>query len=104
MAKFGYLYLNNGMWDGKQIVPADFVAEATTTHSTVDGYTGYGYQSWWTVLGTGVYYAAGLYGQRIYVVPDLDIVVVFTSDMPENSQLEPFMRKMLFDYIMAACD
>ena len=104
MAKFGYLYLHNGMWDGKQIVPADFVAEATQTHSTVDGYTGYGYQSWWTCLGTDVYYAAGLLGQRIYVSPDLDIVVVFTADMPENSQLEPFMRAMVFDYIMAACD
>lgn len=103
MAKFGYLYLNNGIWDGEQIVPADFVAEATKTHHAVDGYTGYGYQSWWTCLGTGVYYAAGIYGQRIYVVPDLDMVVVFTASMSVGDP-ELWMREMVFDYIMAACN
>jgi len=103
MAKFGYLYLHNGTWDGQQIVPADFVAEATRTHYTVDAYTGYGYQSWWTCRGTGVYYAAGLYGQRIDVVPELDLVVVFTADI-RGPDPESQMREMLFDYIMAACD
>ncbi len=103
MAKFGHLYLNNGTWDGKQIVPADFVAEASKTHYTVDAYTGYGYQSWWTCLGTEVYYAAGLYGQRIDIVPDLDLVVVFTANI-QGPDPEPRMRHMLFDYIMAACE
>ena len=103
MAKFGYLYLHNGMWDGEQIVPADFVAEATKTHHAVDAYTGYGYQSWWTCLGTEVYYAAGIVGQRIYVVPDLDLVVVFTANI-QGPDPESRMRHMVFDYIMAACD
>ena len=103
MAKFGYLYLNNGTWDGKQIVPAAFVAESAKTHYNVDAYTGYGYQSWWTCLGTTVYYAAGLYGQRIDVVPDLDLVVVFTADI-KGPDPESRMRHMLFDYIMAACE
>ncbi len=103
MAKFGYLYLHDGMWDGEQVVPADFVAEATKTHYAVDGYTGYGYQSWWTCLGTEVYYAAGILGQRIDVVPDLDLVVVFTANI-KGPDPEPRMRHMLFDYIMAACN
>ena len=104
MAKFGYLYLHNGNWDGKQVVPEDFVAEATKTHSILSGSRGYGYQSWWTYPQDGVYYAAGLLGQRIYVIPELDLVVVFTANMPENSQLEPSLRALLFDYIMAACN
>ena len=103
MAKFGYLYLHNGTWDGEQIVPADFVAEAVKTHSSVSASRGYGYQSWWTYPQSGVYYAAGLFGQRIYVVPDLDLVVVFTSSMSVTDP-EFWMREVLFDYIMAACE
>jgi len=103
MAKFGYLYLHNGTWDGKQVVPADFVAEATKTQSFFSESRGYGYQSWWTYPQGGVYRAAGIYGQRIYVVPDLDLVVVFTASMTEGDP-EFWMREMVFDYIMAACD
>ena len=103
MAKFGYLYLNNGMWDGEQIVPADFVAEAVKTQSFFSESSGYGYQSWWTYPQRGVYYAAGIYGQRIYVVPDLDMVVVFTASMSVGDP-ELWMREMVFDYIMAACN
>jgi len=64
----------------------------------------YGYQSWWTYPRDGVYDAAGLYGQRIYVIPDLDMVVVFTAQMPETSSLEPTLYGMVKDYIMAACE
>jgi len=103
MAKFGYLYLHNGTWDGEQIVPADFVAESVKTHSFFSEFSGYGYQSWWTLPQSGVYYAAGLYGQRIYVVPDLDLVVVFTASIT-IADPEPRMREMVFDYIMAACE
>ena len=102
MAKFGYLYLHNGTWDGKQVVPAEFVAEAVKTHSSLSASRGYGYQSWWTYPQSGVYSSNGLNGQRIYVVPDLDLVVVFTSNMSITDP-EFFMREMLFDYIMAAC-
>ena len=102
-AKFGYLYLHNGNWDGKQVVPADFVAEAVKSHYLSSATSGYGYQSWWTYPQDGVYYAAGLYGQRIYVAPELDLVVVFTTSMSIGDP-EFWMREMLFDYIMAACD
>jgi CubicO group peptidase (beta-lactamase class C family) len=104
MAKFGYLYLHTGIWEGEQIVPADFVAEAVKTHSYPWGGTsfGYGYQSWWTYPEYGVYFADGLNGQKIYVVPDLDLVVVFTAHITENPG--EWQETMLFDYIMAACD
>jgi CubicO group peptidase (beta-lactamase class C family) len=103
MAKFGYLYLNNGMWEGEQIVPADFVAKATKTHFAVDAYTGYGYQSWWICRDTGVYYAAGLYGQRIYVDHELDLVVVFTANI-KGPDPESQMRHMVYEFIRGACD
>ena len=71
MAKFGYLYLQGGVWEGRQVVPADWV-EASVTPAT------YGYQ-WWRLAGGG-YAALGFGGQRIVVVPDLDLVVVITGD------------------------
>ena len=71
MAKFGYLYLEGGAWNGRQIVPADWVeASVADPH--------YGYQ-WWR-LSNGGYAALGYGGQRIVVVPDLEIVVVITGE------------------------
>ena len=77
MAKFGYLFLNKGQWDGTQIVPEEWVEEATTKHVAATIMDGYGYQ-WW-VSGKGYYTAVGHKGQFIHVVPELDLVAVFTS-------------------------
>ena len=80
MAKFGYLYLNGGEWDGEQIVPADYVAASTTWQSAGDatGLAAYGYQWWVTTTWAGypAYFALGYGSQHIFVVPDLDLVVV----------------------------
>jgi CubicO group peptidase (beta-lactamase class C family) len=73
MAKFGYLYLAGGVWEGEQIVPAEWIETSTTRPH-------YGYL-WWR-LGNGGYAALGYKGQRIVVIPDLDMVVVVTGDMP----------------------
>jgi CubicO group peptidase (beta-lactamase class C family) len=83
MAKFGLLYLHNGEWDGQQIVPAEWV-EASTQGRVYDGY---GYQ-WW-LDGNGIFFAAGLYGQYIYVVPHLDMVVVVTSESDSTDLTDP---------------
>ncbi len=84
MAKLGFLFLNNGTWDGEQIVPAEWVASASQQHISLWSDWGYGYQ-WWvhgpiTTLLTSCYSARGYLGQFIYVFPDLDMVVVFTAD------------------------
>jgi len=103
MAKFGLLYLHNGKWDGRQIVPADFVAESVKTHTSFTASSGYGYESWWTYPLDDYYYAAGLNGQRIYIVPEKDLVVVVTSTIPEDSQLEGKMRTIA-QYAISACE
>ena len=73
MAKLGYLYLNEGEWDSQQLLSADWVAAATSPL----GSSNYGYQ-WW--LHPSGYYADGAGGQRIFVFPDLEMVVVTTGD------------------------
>jgi CubicO group peptidase (beta-lactamase class C family) len=89
LAKFGFLYLNGGRWDGQQVIPADYVAAATSVHGSSPNVTrGYGWL-WW--VGTEPYrafFARGRGGQLIYVVPDLDMVLVVTSD-PEAAGLDP---------------
>lgn len=102
MAKYGYLILNRGFWDGKQIIPADFVAESVKTQTTFNANAGYGYQSWWTVPLGGYYYAAGIKGQRIYVMEKRDMVLVTTGNLAEDSQTETKMRKVA-QYAISAC-
>jgi CubicO group peptidase (beta-lactamase class C family) len=85
LAKFGYLYLHGGRWDTTQVVPADYVRASTRPYSHPGRNDGYGYQ-WWT---TSVdlhpsFVASGFGGQRIQVVPDLDLVVVITSDAQQQ--------------------
>lgn len=87
MAQFGYLFLNGGVWERKQIVPAEWVSESTKKRNE-GGFpenAGYGYM-WWISQETGytAYFAAGYGGQYIYVIPDLDMVVVMigASNIP----------------------
>ncbi|WP_343313875.1 serine hydrolase [Brucella sp. BE17] len=82
MARFGSLYLNDGQWQGKQIVPAAWVQESLTPHSaTGRGRFGYGYL-WWTLnpdnFGPGAAVASGYGGQRIAVIPARKMVIVQT--------------------------
>ena len=83
MAKFGLLYLNNGMWNDKQVIPADWVATSTQKHSVVQG-VDYGYL-WWLkyfdVNGKRFYTAGaqGNGGQKIYIFKQQNMVVVITG-------------------------
>jgi CubicO group peptidase (beta-lactamase class C family) len=99
MAKLGYLFLHGGMWDGKRIVSAEWVREATREHTDTGpgSELGYGYQ-WWIYPRWHGYAALGRYGQSIFVFPDLDLIVVTTAGMPD---LDPIFQ-MLRDYIEPA--
>jgi CubicO group peptidase (beta-lactamase class C family) len=81
MAKFGFLYLNKGMWDGKQVVPKKWVAESTSGLVQPDRRYQYGYL-WWVrpAAGHPSFRAWGHGGQFIVVVPDLDLVIVTKSN------------------------
>ena len=78
MAKIGFLYLNDGRWEEKQIIPSSWV-HASSSPQIASGTLSdnYGYQ-WWVDSG-GYYMALGYAGQFIFVVPEKNMVVVFTS-------------------------
>lgn len=98
MAKIGFLYLNKGVWNGEQVVPAEFVAASTREYIPATLEDGYGYQ-WW-VSDAGYYLALGYAGQFIYVVPEKDLVAVFTSDLEERDFYTP--QNLLDEYIIPA--
>jgi CubicO group peptidase (beta-lactamase class C family) len=97
MAKFGYLFLNNGQWDGEQIIPVDYVAGATQEHIASRPYTeSYGYQ-WWVDDLRGFYMTAGYGGQHVMVDPAQNLVVVFTSSLPVEAVQQP---KVIFQNLI----
>jgi CubicO group peptidase (beta-lactamase class C family) len=95
MAKFGSLYLNDGEYEGKQVLSADWVRESLQPYSAginrsdeasskVGRYfkdIGYGYQWWSATAGEHhVDYAAGHGGQLIVLLDELDMIIVTTAD------------------------
>lgn len=109
MAKLGYLFLKEGVWQGREIVPKSWVLESTSPHvrgDLVSG-TGYGYQ-WWrgsTRIGDreiDSYYAVGHGGQFIFVIPEVDTIVVFTSQADDNDAGDFRAYSAMENYILPA--
>jgi CubicO group peptidase (beta-lactamase class C family) len=97
MAKLGYLYLRNGQWEGRQIVSAEWVENATRKHTGTDGDLGYGYQ-WWTYPSLSAYTALGREGQTIFVMPEADVIVVTTAGMDNHDEI----FRLIEQYIVPA--
>ncbi|WP_052487388.1 serine hydrolase domain-containing protein [Gordoniibacillus kamchatkensis] len=103
MAKIGLLYLKGGLWEGRTVIPKRWIRESLMKRAWLnypDGSQGgYGYFWWLKPLAPGLvqgqtkqydtFYAAGSFGQRIFVVPALQLIVAATAyssdvEMPEQ--------------------
>lgn len=105
MLKLGVLFLDGGRWRGRQVVSRDWVKRSTTAVSRM-GSRGYGY-FWWrqpfevaTPAGRrrlDVVTASGNGGQKIYIIPELDAVIVFTGSAynSENTPPNAIMKDLL---------
>lgn len=97
LAKLGQLYLQEGRWNGKQVVPEAWVRRSTRMHTAVGvPGQGYGYQ-WWVQNGPrGKAYAAlGYGGQAIVVLPALDLVIVLTTVPRGDTDVRAIVRMIL---------
>lgn len=106
LAKIGFLYLNNGSWNGRPIVPEFWVKESTRQWMyayNLYGPTGYGYQ-WWIkeVDDCFSYRAWGRRGQFIVVIPELDMVIVVTSETAQPHPPTSIHYSPLFDLVASA--
>lgn len=82
MAKIGYLYLKGGNWENRQIVPRNWIEQSTKsqTKMTWKGMIADVYGYGWYVQSFG-FHSMGYQGQYIFVLPEAEIVVVFTSEL-----------------------
>jgi CubicO group peptidase (beta-lactamase class C family) len=95
LARFGQLFLQEGRWNGRRVVPAEWVRDSLTMHSSIGDGEGYGYL-WWTqepgslpekygrLKPHAIAIARGTGGQALFVVPALDLVVVHRGDTDSN--------------------
>ncbi len=90
MAKIGYLYLNNGIWDGQRILSASWIQASTQSHiATHAGYCpGYGYQ-WW-IISPGIYAAQGAQGQYMMIAQEKNMLTVFTGSLDLKDTSLPY--------------
>ena len=89
--KLGILHAQNGRWNGKQVLPADWVAAVQSPHVKDT----YGYQ-WW--LGPdGAYYANGLFSQFSFVFPKHNVVLAMTAGIPVGAGF----TKLVFQHVPA---
>ena len=104
LARIGVLVLEDGRWEGRQIVPQSWLAESLTVHSDLGGGRGYGYL-WWMAeanapgdaLSTDwpIVYASGAGGQYIVVIKALDHVVVHRAAVVDNGISHARMGEIL---------
>ncbi len=114
--RFGYLYLNNGLWNGKRIIPEAWMNDSIIPLDDhvkwgvrVEGgksHLGYGYQ-WWIPIEpeNGEFFALGIYNQTIYINQSRNIVIVKTSsnhnfnsgDINSNRYMSEFIRSLAFE-------
>ncbi len=98
MQKLGQLYLDDGTWNGRQLVPRDWVRQATTATDLSD----YGYL-WWVnpVPGHPSYAAMGAFGQLVVVVPDRRLVVTVASrTAPEEGSGPEDLMSLVSDVVL----
>ena len=105
MAKFGYLYLNEGHWEGEQIIPTDWVKSSTMRQAEaglpeIQGYAYYGYLWWVIPFGEYDAFAAfGAGGQNILVVPEVDLIIVTTTDTTTTMSLSTVAMRYILPAI-----
>jgi CubicO group peptidase (beta-lactamase class C family) len=119
LAKIGYLYVNNGMWNNQKVVSQRWINESTQAWIEaryIDDFNitaHYGFQ-WWLLPLEGlpgiapqendIFTAWGRYGQFVFAIPSLDMVVVITSDNEETEEFLMGIFSILYDHVLQAVE
>jgi CubicO group peptidase (beta-lactamase class C family) len=113
LARFGLLFLREGRWQDKRLVPRKWVRESTASHSPIGPNIGYGYM-WWTGSAAGLcenvhlkghsYIASGWRGHRMIVLPWRNLIVVHRvdTDQPGNAVENHQFGRLLWHILDAA--
>ena len=102
LAKFSYLLLQRGKWNGKQIIPEDYLAAATSKHADnsrntlPDWQQGYGYQFWVSRHG---YRGDGAAGQLAVILEEYDLCISVTSCLSDMQKMLDIFWEELIPYL-----
>ncbi len=99
LAKIGQLFLNDGTWNGKEIIKKVWIEKSTVSLTKTDWKENGSYGYLWWINDFGGYCSRGLYGQEMYVVPEKNLVVVFISDI-NKFQSSKVLNSLIKNYII----
>jgi CubicO group peptidase (beta-lactamase class C family) len=107
LLKIAQLYLNHGQWQGKRIVSEAWVQTSTRPHARIDDTTEYGYLWWLKSFMSGdksypAFFMSGNGGNKVVVIPSLDMTVVITSTNYATRGMHEQTEKILTDYVLSA--
>lgn len=105
IAKLGQLYLQNGKWEGEQLLSETWINEATkkqtdSNEGDSDWSQGYGYQFWRCKPEPGFYRGDGAFGQYCIVIPQKDTVIAITSESKDMGA----SMDLVWEHILPALD
>lgn len=108
LAEFGEMYRLGGTVNGQQVIPREWIEASWSARST-SPFSGGDYGLGWFVSGVGrhpLYYAWGYGGQMLFILPDLQLTVVMTSDtdVERGSRHLGDLRDLLSNYIVPAAE
>ncbi|MEN2986969.1 serine hydrolase [Tistrella sp. BH-R2-4] len=104
LMKIGLMMLDHGRWQGRSIIPSAWIDEMITPRIAVGVRLDYGYQWWrqqvtWQGRALPVVAAIGNGGQRLFLVPDLDLAVVTTGGAYGDPAIGPVLDRLLRDVV-----
>ncbi|MHA2389515.1 MAG: hypothetical protein ACXACW_12420, partial [Candidatus Hodarchaeales archaeon] len=104
MAKIGFLYLQNGTWEDNQLISEEWIEKSTEELVSITHSSQYSYGYLWWLSKTTVQHiqAHGWHGQNIYIIPEKNLVIVFTSD--EATFLLAYGYGLIQSFIIPATD
>lgn len=113
MAKFGQLFIDDGVWQGQQLISPAWIADSVERRVDISSWAtfskAYGFQWWLDDFNhkgqtIAAYVTSGYGGQYIFCLPDLDLVIAFTGHNYENGPGIANLYTMVSDYILASID
>jgi len=110
LLKFPQLYLNGGTWNGQRLVSAEWVKASITPHAKIDDDTNYGYLWWLKSYAPpggkkyATYFMTGNGGNKMYAIPELDMVVAITATNYGQRDMHTLAEKIFTDYVLASVE
>ncbi|HEX2217650.1 MAG TPA: serine hydrolase [Gemmatimonadales bacterium] len=105
LLKIAQLYLDGGVWRGRQVLPREWVATSTTPHAQVDGDTQYG-RLWWIGRfgpdAARAFYMAGSGGNRVMAFPDLSLTLLVTATNFGRRDAHDLTDRLVEDFVLSA--